>query len=221
MTVRILLVDDHTVLRQGVKVLLNLDPELEVIAEANNGADAVKLAHQHKPDVVLMDLMMPVMDGLSAITIIRRELPETEIVALTSLLEDNIVTEVVRAGAIGYVLKDASSDELTKAVKAAAQGQVHLSPQAAARLMRDVRTPENPQALTQRETEVLKLVAQGKSNKEIAQELQIGDKTVHSHVSNILSKLQLNSRTQAALYAIRTGLVPLTTLGPSEESANS
>jgi DNA-binding NarL/FixJ family response regulator len=220
MTVRILLVDDHTVLRQGVKVLLNLDPELEVIAEANNGADAVKLAHQHKPDVVLMDLMMPVMDGLSAITIIRRELPETEIVALTSLLEDNIVTEVVRAGAIGYVLKDASSDELTKAVKAAAQGQVHLSPQAAARLMRDVRTPENPQALTQRETEVLKLVAQGKSNKEIAQDLQIGDKTVHSHVSNILSKLQLNSRTQAALYAIRTGLVPLTTLGPSEESVN-
>jgi DNA-binding NarL/FixJ family response regulator len=220
MTVRILLVDDHTVLRQGVKVLLNLDPELEVIAEANNGADAVKLAHQHKPDVVLMDLMMPVMDGLSAITIIRRELPETEIVALTSLLEDNIVTEVVRAGAIGYVLKDASSDELTKAVKAAAQGQVHLSPQAAARLMRDVRTPENPQALTQRETEVLKLVAQGKSNKEIAQDLQIGDKTVHSHVSNILSKLQLNSRTQAALYAIRTGLVPLTTLGPSEEGVN-
>ena len=130
-----------------------------------------------------------------------------------------IVTEVVRAGAIGYVLKDASSDELVKAVKAAADGQVHLSPQAAARLMRDVRTPDNPQALTQRETEVLKLVAQGKSNKEIALELQIGDKTVHSHVSNILSKLGLNSRTQAALYAIRTGLVPLTTLTPSEPAS--
>ena len=114
------------------------------------------------------------------------------------------------------MLKDASSDELVKAVKAAADGQVHLSPQAAARLMRDVRTPDNPQALTQRETEVLKLVAQGKSNKEIALELQIGDKTVHSHVSNILSKLGLNSRTQAALYAIRTGLVPLTTLTPTE-----
>jgi two-component system, NarL family, response regulator LiaR len=218
MTVRILLVDDHTVLRQGVKVLLNLDPTLEVVAEANNGVDAIRLAHELKPDVVLMDLMMPVMDGLSAITVIRRELPETEIVALTSLLEDNIVTEVVRAGAIGYVLKDASSDELVKAVKAAADGQVHLSPQAAARLMRDVRTPDNPQALTQRETEVLKLVAQGKSNKEIALELQIGDKTVHSHVSNILSKLGLNSRTQAALYAIRTGLVPLTTLTPTEPS---
>lgn len=213
MPVRVLLVDDHTVMRQGVRMLLTLDAEIEVIGEAANGRDAVTLAHQLRPDVVLMDLLMPVMDGLSAITEIRRDLPETEIVALTSVLEDSIVTDVVRAGAIGYLLKDAGGDEVIKAIRAAAQGEVHLSPQAAARLVRDVRAPENPQTLTVRETEVLKLMAQGKSNKEIAQALKIGEKTVHSHVSNILSKLNVPSRTQAALYAIRTGLVSLNTLG--------
>lgn len=213
MSVRVLLVDDHTVMRQGVRMLLTLDPEIEVVGEAANGRDAVTLAHQLRPDVVLMDLLMPVMDGLSAITEIRRDLPETEIVALTSVLEDSIVTDVVRAGAIGYLLKDAGGDEVIKAIRAAAQGEVHLSPQAAARLVRDVRAPENPQTLTARENEVLKLMAQGKSNKEIAQALKIGEKTVHSHVSNILSKLNVPSRTQAALYAIRTGLVSLNTLG--------
>ncbi len=213
MPVRVLLVDDHTVMRQGVRMLLTLDPEIEVVGEAANGRDAVTLAHQLRPDVVLMDLLMPVMDGLSAITEIRRDLPETEIVALTSVLEDSIVTDVVRAGAIGYLLKDAGGDEVIKAIRAAAQGEVHLSPQAAARLVRDVRAPENPQTLTTRETEVLKLMAQGKSNKEIAQALKIGEKTVHSHVSNILSKLNVPSRTQAALYAIRTGLVSLNSLG--------
>jgi len=213
MPVRVLLVDDHTVMRQGVRMLLTLDPEIEVVGEAANGRDAVTLAHQLRPDVVIMDLLMPVMDGLSAITEIRRDLPETEIVALTSVLEDSIVTDVVRAGAIGYLLKDAGGDEVIKAIRAAAQGEVHLSPQAAARLVRDVRAPENPQTLTTRETEVLKLMAQGKSNKEIAQALKIGEKTVHSHVSNILSKLNVPSRTQAALYAIRTGLVSLNSLG--------
>jgi DNA-binding NarL/FixJ family response regulator len=214
MPVRVLLVDDHTVMRQGVRMLLTLDPEIEVIGEAADGAEAVKLTRQLKPDVVLMDLLMPVMDGLSAITEIRRDVPETEIVALTSLLEDSIVTDVVRAGAIGYLLKDASGEELIRAIKSAAQGQVHLSPKAAARLVKEVRAPENPQALTARETDVLKLLAQGKSNKEIAQQLKIGDKTVHSHVSNILSKLNVPSRTQAALYAIRSGLVSLNKLKP-------
>ncbi len=216
MPVRVLLVDDHTVMRQGVRMLLTLDAEIAVVGEAANGREAVTLAHQLRPDVVLMDLLMPVMDGLSAITEIRRDLPETEIVALTSVLEDSIVTDVVRAGAIGYLLKDASGDEVIRAIKSAAAGEVHLSPQAAARLVRDVRTPENPQALTARETEVLKLLAQGKSNKEIAQALKIGEKTVHSHVSNILSKLNVPSRTQAALYAIRTGLVALTSLAPGD-----
>jgi DNA-binding NarL/FixJ family response regulator len=212
MPVRVLLVDDHTVMRQGVRMLLSLDPELQVVGEAANGRDAVDLTHKLKPDVVLMDLVMPVMDGLAAIIEIRRELPETEIVALTSVLEDSIVTDVVRAGAIGYLLKDASGEELVKAIKSAAAGQVHLSPQAAARLVRDVRAPDHPQTLTSRETDVLKLLAQGQSNKEIAQALAIGEKTVHSHVSNILAKLNVPSRTQAALYAIRTGLVSLTSL---------
>lgn len=212
MPVTVLLVDDHTVMRQGVRMLLSLDKEIQVLGEAGNGREALALCQQLQPNVVLMDLLMPVMDGLTAITEIRRSMPETEIIALTSVLEDSVVTDVVRAGAIGYLLKDASGEELIKAIKAAAQGQVHLSPQAAARLVKDVRAPESPQALTQRETDVLKLLAQGQSNKEIAQTLGIGEKTVHSHVSAILSKLSVPSRTQAALYAIRTGLVSLTSL---------
>jgi DNA-binding NarL/FixJ family response regulator len=212
MPVTVLLVDDHTVMRQGVRMLLSLDKEIQVLGEAGNGREALALCQQLQPDVVLMDLLMPVMDGLTAITEIRRTMPETEIIALTSVLEDSVVTDVVRAGAIGYLLKDASGEELIKAIKAASQGQVHLSPQAAARLVKDVRAPESPQALTQRETDVLRLLAQGQSNKEIAQTLGIGEKTVHSHVSAILSKLSVPSRTQAALYAIRTGLVSLTSL---------
>lgn len=212
MPVRVLLVDDHTVMRQGVRMLLRLDPEIEVVGEAANGRDAIAACRQLKPDVVLMDLLMPVMDGLTAITQIRHELPEVEIVALTSVLEDSTVSDVVRAGAIGYLLKDATGDEVALAVKCAARGEVRLSPQAAARLVRDVRAPDAPQPLTARENDVLKLLAVGKSNKEIALALHIGEKTVHSHVSSILAKLGVPSRTQAALFAIRTGLVSLNAL---------
>ena len=207
MSVCVLLVDDHTVMRQGVRMLLTLDPEIEVVGEAANGREAVNACRQLQPDVVLMDLLMPVMDGLTAITEIRRDLPEIEIVALTSVLEDSIVTEVVRAGAIGYLLKDTQAEELCRAIKAAAAGQVQLSPQAAARLMREVKAPESPETLTERETEVLRLLARGRSNKEIGQALVIGEKTVKTHVSNILAKLSVPSRTQAALYAVRIGLV--------------
>jgi NarL family two-component system response regulator LiaR len=209
MTIRILVVDDHSVVRQGLKMFLGLDPELEVIGEAVDGADGVKKAKELKPDVVLMDLLMPVMDGITAIGILRRELPETEVIALTSVLEDSSVIGAVRAGAIGYLLKDTESDELCRAIKAAAAGQVQLSPKAAARLMREVRAPESPETLTERETEVLRLLAKGRSNKEIAYDLTIGEKTVKTHVSNILSKLGVPSRTQAALYAVRIGLVTL------------
>jgi DNA-binding NarL/FixJ family response regulator len=208
-TIRILVVDDHSVVRQGLKMFLGLDPELEVIGEAVDGADGVKKAKELKPDVVLMDLLMPVMDGITAIGVLRRELPETEVIALTSVLEDSSVVGAVRAGAIGYLLKDTESDELCRAIKAAAAGQVQLSPKAAARLMREVRAPESPETLTERETEVLRLLAQGRSNKEIAHDLTIGEKTVKTHVSNILSKLSVPSRTQAALYAVRIGLVTL------------
>jgi two-component system, NarL family, response regulator LiaR len=209
MAIRILVVDDHSVVRQGLRMFLGLDPELEVIGEAVDGADGVKKAKELKPDVVLMDLLMPVMDGITAIGILRRELPETEVIALTSVLEDSSVIGAVRAGAMGYLLKDTESDELRRAIKAAAAGQVQLSPKAAARLMREVRAPESPETLTERETEVLRLLARGRSNKEIAHDLTIGEKTVKTHVSNILSKLGVPSRTQAALYAVRIGLVTL------------
>jgi NarL family two-component system response regulator LiaR len=208
MTIRILLVDDHSVVRQGLKMFLALDPELEVTGEAADGAEALRLARQLQPDVVLMDLLMPVMDGIAATAAIRKELPDVEVIALTSVLEDASVTGAVRAGAIGYLLKDTQADELVRAIRAAAAGQVQLSPQALARLMREVRAPESPESLTERETDVLRLLAQGQSNKEIGRALHIGEKTVKTHVSNILSKLGVPSRTQAALYAVRIGLAP-------------
>jgi NarL family two-component system response regulator LiaR len=208
MSIRILVVDDHSVVRQGLKMFLSLDPELEVVGEAANGAEAVKSTQQLKPDVVLMDLMMPVMDGIKATEIIRRESPDVEVIALTSVLEDASVVGAVRAGAIGYLLKDTQADELCRAIHAAADGQVQLSPQAAARLMREVRAPDSPEKLTERETDVLRLLALGKANKEIAAELYISETTVKTHVSNILMKLGVPSRTQAALYAVRIGLVP-------------
>ncbi len=207
MTIRILIADDHMVVRQGLRMFLSLDPDLEIVGEAADGAEAVRKAHELKPDVVLMDLLMPVMDGITAIGAIRRELPDTEVLALTSVLEDASVIGAVKAGAIGYMLKDTHADELCRAIKAAAAGQVQLSPRAAARLMREVRVPDSPETLTERETEVLRLLAQGQSNKEIASTLTIGEKTVKTHVSNILSKLGVQSRTQAALYAVRIGLV--------------
>jgi two-component system, NarL family, response regulator LiaR len=213
MAISVLLTDDHQVVRQGIKMVLDLDPDLEVVGGASNGEEALRLARRLKPDVVLMDLVMPGMDGVEATGEIRRELPDTEVVALTSVLEDASVTGAVKAGAIGYLLKNTGGDELRRAIKAAAAGQVQLAPEAAARLMREVRTPETPEALTERETEVLKHLARGQTNKQIARSLHIGEKTVKTHVRSILMKLGVRSRTQAALYAARTGLVPLEELG--------
>jgi DNA-binding NarL/FixJ family response regulator len=211
MTIRIIIADDHSVVRQGLRMFLSLDPDLEVVGEAQNGAEALKLAQEVKPDVVLMDLLMPVMDGITAIGEIRSQLPDTEVIALTSVLEDASVVGAVKAGAIGYLLKDTQSDELCRAIKAAAAGQVQLSPQAAARLMREVRAPDSPEVLTERETDVLRLLAAGLANKEIARDLGIGEKTVKTHVSSVLLKLGVRSRTQAALYAAQIGLAPLET----------
>lgn len=208
MTIRILIADDHAVVRQGLKMFLSLDPELEIVGEAADGAEAVRLAGETTPDVVLMDLLMPRMDGIEATRAIRQQHPGTEVVALTSVLEDASVTGAVRAGAIGYLLKTTESDELCRAIKAAAAGQVQLSPQAAARLMREVRGPAQPEPLTDRERDVLGLLVDGQSNKEIAASLGIGEKTVKTHISNILAKLGVQSRTQAALHAVRAGLVP-------------
>jgi two-component system, NarL family, response regulator LiaR len=206
-TIRILIVDDHGVVRQGLRMYLALDPDLEVVGEAGDGLEAIRLAHTLKPNVVLMDLVMPVMDGITATEAIRRELPEVEVIALTSVLEDASVVGAVRVGAIGYLLKDTQAEELCRAIKAAAAGQVQLSPQAAARLLSEIRAPENPERLTERENDVLRLLALGKANKEIAADLHISETTVKTHVSNILMKLRVSSRTHAALYAVRTGLV--------------
>ena len=207
MTIRILLVDDHSVVRQGLRMFLSLDPELKVVGEASNGAEGIDQARKLKPEVVLMDLLMPVMDGITAIVQLRKEFPDIEVIALTSVLEDEKVIGAVRAGAIGYLLKDTQADQLCRAIKSAAQGQVQLSPEVALRLVREIKAPDNPEKLTERETEVLRLIALGHSNKEIANELVIGEKTVKTHVSNILMKLGLSSRTQAALHAVRIGLV--------------
>jgi two-component system, NarL family, response regulator LiaR len=209
MSIRVLIADDHSVVRQGLRMFLALDAELEIVGEAADGAEALRLAHELEPDVVLMDLLMPVMDGIEATSAIRCELPDVEVLALTSVLGDASVIGAIRAGAIGYLLKDASSADLCRAIKAAAAGQVQMDPRAAARLMREVRAPYNPQVLTERETDVLRLLAQGQSNKEIAGGLNIGEKTVKTHVSSILRKLGVPSRTQAVLHAVRIGLVSI------------
>ena len=207
MVIRVLIADDHSVVREGLRMFLGRDPELEVVSEAADGVEAVERSRQLHPDVVLMDLLMPVMDGIAAISAIRNELPEIEVIALTSVLESAAVIGAVRAGAIGYLLKDTQAPELRGAIKAAAAGQVQLSPRASAYLMREVRTPEMTEVLTEREMEVLRLLVQGQSNKEIARDLQIAEDTVKTHMKHILAKLGVQSRTQAVLGAIRLGLV--------------
>jgi two-component system, NarL family, response regulator LiaR len=214
--IRVLITDDHGVVRQGLRMFLSIDPDIVIVGEAENGQEALAMARELRPDVVLMDLMMPVMDGVEATRAIRSELPEVEVVALTSVLGDTSVTGAIKAGAIGYLLKDTEAEELHRAIKGAAEGKVQLAPEAAVHLMREVRAPESPEELTERETEVLKLMARGHANKQIASTLFVEEKTVKAHVSSILRKLGVQSRTQAALHAVRTGLVSTGELG--EES---
>jgi two-component system, NarL family, response regulator LiaR len=214
--IRVLITDDHGVVRQGLRMFLSLDPDIEVVGEAENGREALAMARELRPDVVLMDLLMPVMDGVEATRAIRSELPEVEVVALTSVLGDTSVTGAIKAGATGYLLKDTEAEELHRAIKGAAEGKVQLAPEATVHLMREVRAPESPEELTERETEVLRLLARGKANKQIASALFVEEKTVKAHVSSILRKLGVQSRTQAALHAVRTGLVSTGELG--EES---
>ena len=210
MPVRLLIVDDHEVVRQGLRVFLGSDPEIEIVGEAEDGIQALEVARRLQPDVVLMNLVMPRMDGIDATIVLRKELPDTEVIILTSELDEERLVAAIRAGAIGYLLKDTTANDLRRAIIAAANGQVLLSPQAIAGLLREVRTPEPADAaelLTERETDVLRLLAQGLSNKEIALRLDISEQTVKSHVHNLLNKLGVSSRTQAALYGVRIGLV--------------
>jgi DNA-binding NarL/FixJ family response regulator len=204
--IRVLLADDHSVVRRGLRGFFELLDDIEVVGEAEDGRRAVELAEALRPDVVLMDLLMPGMDGIEATAEIKRRLPDVEVVALTSFIEEDRVTAALEAGATGYLLKDADADDVALAVRRAQAGEVHLDPQVARLLARRIRSrrddapPHEP--LTDREREVLALVAKGHSNKEIAARLSITERTARTHVSNILGKLDLASRTQAALWAI-------------------
>ncbi len=211
-SIRVLVVDDHRLVRKGLISLLRTAPEIEVVGEAENGDSAVTETINARPDVVLLDLSMPVADGLTAIPLLRKLKPAPNILVLTSFSEDERVFAAVRAGALGYVLKDCSPDDLVDAIKTVSRGQPSLSSDVAQKLVRQVhRTNTMPvkvdEPLSEREVEVLKLVAMGLSNSDIAEKLLISERTVGAHISRILDKLGVSNRTQAALYAMREGLV--------------
>jgi NarL family two-component system response regulator LiaR len=208
--VRVLIVDDHAIVRKGIRALLSETPGFEVVGEAGNGQDAVRRAQETHPDVILMDLLMPGMDGIEATRQITSSQPQTRIVVLTSFAADNNVFPAIKAGALGYLLKDSSPEELVRAIRQVHRGEPSLDPAIARKLMQEIARPVErqpaPEALTAREMQVLGLIAQGLSNQDIADRIMVSEPTVRTHVSRILAKLHLASRTQAALYAVREGL---------------
>ena len=221
--IRVLLVDDHAIVRDGIRALLALQPDIAVAGEASNGRDAVALADSLRPDVILMDLVMPGMDGIEAIGLIVAGQPASRILVLTSFSAEDKVFPAIKAGAMGYLLKDCNSEELVRAIHQVYRGESSLHPKIARMLLHEMAVGRPPSGresltphgqppvdpLTERELEVLKLIARGKSNRQIADELVVSEGTVRTHVSNILSKLHLASRTQATLFALREGLASL------------
>jgi NarL family two-component system response regulator LiaR len=207
--ISVVIVDDHGMVREGLRQFLTEDPEITVVGEASDGASGVQLVQSLRPAVVLMDVMMPVLDGISATASLRHCCPESRVIILSNHVERSTVIHAVKAGAVGYLLKDALAEELCHAIKEVVQGNVHFAPQASIFLLREVREPNLPENLTEREADVLRLLAQGRSNKDIARHLHIVEDTVKTHVRHILSKLGVQSRTQAALYATRLNLVPI------------
>jgi len=210
--ITVLIVDDHEVVRQGVRAYLDTLPEFSVVGEAATGEEAIHLVEEHVPDVVLMDLIMPGMDGVETTRRVKAISPRTQVVVLTSYHEDVHIFPALKAGAISYILKDMKMEKLVEALHRAAQGEVTLHPRVAARVLQNIRgeNVQDPQLftdLTERELEVLKLIANGLSNSQIAQELTISENTVKGHVSNILSKLHLADRTQVAVYAWQRGIM--------------
>jgi NarL family two-component system response regulator LiaR len=212
--IRILVTDDHIVVRKGLVAMLETDPDMEIIGEACNGAEAVEMAQKLIPDVVLMDLVMPVMDGIEATRQIKQTVPSVNILVLTSFSTNDKVLPSLNAGAIGYLLKDSTPADLVRAIHQVALGEGSLNPAVTRQVLAQMQSPTaakqpEEEELTERETEVLKLMAHGYSNAEIARLMVVSNATVHTHVSRILSKLNLSSRTQAALYALKKGLVSL------------
>ena len=215
--IQVMIVDDHVLVRDGLKALITTVSLMRVVGVAANGAEAIEIAHQlaekNQLDVILMDLVMPVMDGIAAIDVIHRDLPQVKILALTSFAEDQKILAAVRAGAFGYLLKDSTSQELIQAIQNVFHGEPVLQSEIAGKLVKGIASRRNDLALerelTDREVAILKLVAQGLTNLDIANLLVISEQTVRTHVSNILSKLHLANRTQAALFALRKGLATI------------
>jgi DNA-binding NarL/FixJ family response regulator len=211
-SIRVMLADDHAVVREGLRVFLELQEGIEVVGEAADGEEALAVAQRLRPDVILMDLVMPRLDGVAAMRELRRQLPDTRVIALTSFLDDERLLPAIEAGAAGYLLKDVEPSELARAVRAAKVGEAMLDPAAAARLVDAVAqgatpAPATRDRLTRREQEVLELLASGRSNKRIAFELGISEKTVKAHVGRVLAKLGVSDRTEAAVLAVNEGLV--------------
>jgi NarL family two-component system response regulator LiaR len=207
-SVRVMIVDDHTIVREGLRTFLDMLPDIELVGEAGNGEEALVVAAKVRPDVVLMDLVMPLMDGIEAIRRLHAESPQIKVIALTSFSDDDKLYPAIKAGAAAYLLKDVGPQQLAEAIRAAARGEMHLHPEVTRRLMSGIAgggaDPVEP--LTAREEEVLHCLGRGLSNKEIGAELFISEKTAKTHVSNILGKLGLQDRTQAALYAVKHGM---------------
>ena len=211
--IRVLIVDDHAIVREGQMALIDTEPGMEVVGEAQDGFEAVEMTDKLQPDVILMDLEMPRKGGIEAIAEIKAENPNARILVLTSFTEDEKVYAAIKAGSQGYLLKDSSPNEILAAIRQVHQGETSMRPSIAEKLMRELQRSSNLKPtldpLTEREVEILKLVAQGLPNQEIAEKLVISERTVRTHVTNILSKLHLANRTQAALYALREGLTDL------------
>lgn len=208
MSVKILITDDHPVVRTGIRGMLDGEPDFEVVGEAEDGREAVELTRKLRPDVVLMDLRMPNMDGVEATARIREEKPDTHVLVLTTYESDADILRAIESGATGYLLKDAPKNDLFSAIRNTAEGKSPLAPEVASRLMRHMRSPEE-EALSAREIEVLNLVAQGTSNKKIAKELWIGETTVKSHLLHIYEKLGVTDRTAAVTAALKRGIIRL------------
>lgn len=220
--IRILIVDDHTIVRDGLQALINAEPGMQVVGVGADGEEAVEKARVLEPDVILLDLIMPRKDGVQATAEIKKQNPAARILILTSFAEDHQVFSAIKAGAIGYLMKDTSSDDLIQAIRDVYQNKPAMQPAIARKLMRDIQNPagqaQSESTLTDREIEILQMVARGRTNQQIADELFLSERTVRTHITNILAKLHLENRTQAALYALRAGIahLPYATGDPDE-----